>query len=86
MDTSGTGAIAPRGGRRNEGIVHTSNKDPLVLVGGVVVHHHVQLAARVGLGDQLEEVEELAVAVARLASQLPSCRLRGSRDEIDSVS
>jgi TnpA family transposase len=26
MDTSGTGAIAPRGGRRNEGIVHTSNK------------------------------------------------------------
>ena len=60
--------------------------DPLVLVGGVVVHHHVQLAARVDLGDQLEEVEELAVAVARLASQLPSCRLRGSRDEIDSVS
>lgn len=26
MDTSGTGAIAPRGGRRNEGIVHTSNE------------------------------------------------------------
>ncbi len=26
MDTSGTGPIAPRGGRRNEGIVHTSNK------------------------------------------------------------
>ena len=41
--------------------------DPLVLVGGVVVHHHMQRPARVGLGDQLEEGQELAVAMPRLA-------------------
>jgi hypothetical protein len=35
-----------------------------VLVGGVVVADHVQLPARVGAGDLLEEGEELLVAVA----------------------
>src|SRR5918994_5979383 len=38
-----------------------------VLVGGVVVHHHMQLPTRIGLGDELEEGQELAVAMARLA-------------------
>jgi DNA-binding NarL/FixJ family response regulator len=37
-----------------------------VLVGGVVVHHHMQLPARVRLGDQLEEVQEL---VSRLVGR-----------------
>ena len=32
-------------------------------VGTVVVQHHMQLPARVGLGDEFEEGEELAVAV-----------------------
>jgi hypothetical protein len=41
--------------------------DPLVLVGGVVVHHDVQLPTRVGLGDELEEGQALAVAVMRTA-------------------
>ncbi len=38
-----------------------------VFVGAVVVAHDVQLAARVGLGDLLEELEELAVAVVLVA-------------------
>jgi hypothetical protein len=38
-----------------------------MLMSGVVVHHHMQLAAWVGLGDELEEGQELAMAVARLA-------------------
>jgi hypothetical protein len=41
--------------------------DPLLLVGGGIVHHDMQLPVWVGLGEQLEEVEELAAAVARLA-------------------
>jgi hypothetical protein len=40
--------------------------DPLVLVGGVLVQHHMELPAGVGAGDQLEEGQELAVAVVRL--------------------
>jgi hypothetical protein len=44
-----------------------SGLDPLVLVGGVVVQDHMQLPAWVGLGDELEEGQELAVAVAWLA-------------------
>jgi hypothetical protein len=36
-------------------------------VGGVVVHHHLQRPARGGRGDQLEEGQELAVAMPRLA-------------------
>ena len=39
--------------------------DPLV--GGVVVHHQVQLATGVGAGDLLEEREELLMAVTGLA-------------------
>ena len=38
-----------------------------VFVGGVVVDHHVQLAPRVGLGDLLEEPQELLVAVPVVA-------------------
>ena len=41
--------------------------DPGVLVGGVVVHHHLQLPTRIGLGDELEEGQELAVAMAGMA-------------------
>jgi hypothetical protein len=41
--------------------------DPLVLVGGVVVQHHVQLPARVGRGDLLQERQELGVAVPGVA-------------------
>jgi hypothetical protein len=37
--------------------------DSLVLVAGVVVHDQVQLAARIGAGDRLEEGQELRVAV-----------------------
>ena len=35
-----------------------------VFVAGVVVDHHVQLPARIGGGDLLEERQELLVAVA----------------------
>jgi hypothetical protein len=38
-----------------------------VLVRPVVIDHDVQLRARVGLGDLLEELEELGVAVPRVA-------------------
>jgi hypothetical protein len=38
-----------------------------VLVGGVVVHHHMQVSARVATGHELEEVDELAMSVARPA-------------------
>ena len=41
--------------------------DRRVLVGGVVVGHHVQLHARAGLGDLLEEPQELSVAVPVVA-------------------
>ena len=34
-----------------------------MFVGGVVVHHHVQLPARIGGGDLFQEVQELLVAV-----------------------
>jgi hypothetical protein len=37
------------------------------LVGGVVVHHQVQLALGIGPGHMLEEREELLVAVPVLA-------------------
>ena len=38
-----------------------------MLVGGVVVDHDVQFAPRVGLGDLLEEPQELLVAVPVVA-------------------
>ena len=38
-----------------------------VLVGGVVVYHDVQFAPRVGLGDMLEELQELVVSMPRVA-------------------
>jgi hypothetical protein len=38
-----------------------------VLVGGVVIHHHMQLPAWIATGDELEEGQKLAVARARLA-------------------
>jgi len=41
--------------------------DCRVLVGGVVVDDEVQLDPGVGLGELLEEGEELLVAVARVA-------------------
>ena len=49
------------------GLLGQPGLDVGVLVGGVVVHHDVQLAARVGLGDLLEEAQELVVAVPRVA-------------------
>jgi hypothetical protein len=36
----------------------------------VVVHHDMQLPARLGLGDQLEEGQELAVAVAGMQASV----------------
>ncbi len=36
-------------------------------VGGVVVHHQVQLLVRVGAGEVFEESQEFLVAVAALA-------------------
>jgi hypothetical protein len=44
-----------------------STLDVGVLVGGVVVHHQVQLAVGMGTGDLLEERQELLVPVAGLA-------------------
>ncbi len=41
-----------------------------VFVGGVVVHHQVQLAGGVGAGDLLEEGQELLVAVTRFFAAL----------------
>jgi hypothetical protein len=41
--------------------------DVVVLVGVVVVQHDVELATWVGLGDLLEEVEELGLAVPVVA-------------------
>jgi hypothetical protein len=38
--------------------------DVVVLVGVVVVEHNVQPAARAGLGDEIEEVQEFGLAVA----------------------
>ena len=38
------------------------------LVGGLVVHHQVQLAVGVGTGDLAQEPQELLVAVAGLAA------------------
>jgi hypothetical protein len=38
-----------------------------VLVGGVVVDDHLQFHPRVGLGDGLEETQELIVAVPVIA-------------------
>ena len=43
----------------------------------VVVHHDVQLPARVGLGDKLEEGQELAVWVTRTADIGHLLRRRG---------
>ena len=42
--------------------------DVVVLVGVVVVEHDVQSPPRVGLGDELEEIEELGLAVAVIAA------------------
>jgi hypothetical protein len=39
------------------------------LVGGVVVHHEVQLSVGVGAGDLFEEAQELLVPVPRLAGR-----------------
>jgi hypothetical protein len=83
--------VEPRGIGRGEvqldaGMGLKPGLDPLVLVSGVVVHHDMQLSARVGLGDQLEEGQELAVAVAGMAGvghpllpdQRPPCPRCGS--------
>ncbi|GMA38617.1 hypothetical protein GCM10025883_06620 [Mobilicoccus caccae] len=56
-----------------------------LLVRGVVIHHQVQLAVGVGLGDLLEEGQELLVAMPGLAGRgdLPrgdlQCREQGRR-------
>ena len=45
------------------GVLRQPGLDVGVLVGGVVVAHDVQLDSRVGLGDLLEEGQELLVGV-----------------------
>jgi hypothetical protein len=60
--------VEPRGRGRGEMRAHPRvGGQPLAdldaLVGGVVVHHQVQLAAGVGPGDLLEEAQEFLVAV-----------------------
>jgi hypothetical protein len=58
------------------GMLGQPGTDRRVLVGGEVVHHHMQLAARVGRGDLLEEGQELAVAMLLVA---PVGHLAGGR-------
>ena len=50
-----------------------------MLVGGIVVDYQVQPATRVGLRDLLEELEELLVAVPRVAGvgDSPGSNLQG---------
>ena len=50
------------------GLAASPVPDGRVLVGGVVVHHQVQLHAGVGAGDLAQEDEELLVAVPGLAA------------------
>ena len=54
--------------QRDPGVPGQPAVDVVVLVGVVVVEHDVQPAARVGLGDELEEVQELGLAVAVVAA------------------
>ena len=54
--------------QRDPGVLGQPAVDVVVLVGVVVVEHDVQPAARVGLGDELEEVQELGLAVAVIAA------------------
>jgi hypothetical protein len=58
----GRGEVQP-----DPGMAGQPGPDRGVLVGGVVVHHHMQLPTRVCPGDQLEERQELLVAVPRVA-------------------
>ena len=51
----------------DSGILGQPLPDLVVFVGVVVVQHDVQLAAGVGLGDLLQEVEELGLAVPLVA-------------------
>ncbi len=49
------------------GVLLEPGHDFSVLVGVVVVEHHVQLSTRVGLGDLAQEVAELGLAVPVVA-------------------
>ena len=53
--------------QRDPGVLGQPVVDLGVFVGVVVVHHDVQLAPRVGLGDLLQEVQELGLAVPVVA-------------------
>src|SRR4029450_4799886 len=59
----GGGEVHPDPGVGGQPLVHGG-----VLVGGVVVHHQVQLAVRVGAGYLAQEHQELLVAVSGLAA------------------
>ena len=61
--------------------------DVLVLVGGLVVQHHVQGDAWVGGGDLLQELQEFLVAVAGLAGvgDLAGSCVQGGEQTGDSV-
>ena len=54
--------------QRDPGVLVQPAGDVVVLVGVVVVEHDVQPAARVGLRDQFEEVQELGLAVTLVAA------------------
>ena len=54
--------------QRDPGVFGEPLVDVVVLVGVVVIEHDVQSPARVGLGDQLEEVQELRFAVTVMAT------------------
>jgi hypothetical protein len=59
-----------------------------VVVGRVVVDHDVQFAARIRLGNQFQELEELDAAVARVAGigDLAGRDLKGSEQRGGAVS
>jgi hypothetical protein len=61
--------------------------DAGVLVGAVVVQHHMELATRVGAGDQRKEGQELVVAVAvkATAGDLAGGDVEGGEEAGDAV-
>ena len=64
---------------RTRGCLGQPGLNGRVFVGGVVVGHDVQRHPRIGLGDLLEERQELGVSVARVAGvgDLPGRHLQG---------
>ena len=79
LDQVQPGAIGGREVQLDPGMAGQPGLDLGVLVGGVVVHHYMQLPTRIGLGDELEELQELAVAMAGMAGigDLPGGHLQG---------